>query len=77
MAQVIATIGPWSIEQDGTMTHESPKYYIEGSRLGEDNWIQHMLEKRWVDPRIFVRAYLYACQTAGLKQVTISTSKMF
>ena len=77
MAKVIATVGPWTIEQDGTMNHDSMNYVIEGSRLGEDNWIQHMIEKRWVDPRIFVRAYLMACQIAGLKTVTISTSKMF
>ena len=77
MAKVIATVGPWQIEQDGTMIAENMNYIIDGSRLGEDNWIQHMLEKRWVDPRVFVRAYLMACQIAGLHTVTISTTKMF
>ena len=78
MAKVIATIDSWKIEEDGTMVHDGrPWYEIDGSRLGEDHWIQHMIAKNWVDARKFVRAYLYACQIAGLKQVTISTSKMF
>lgn len=70
-------VGPWKILRDGTMVHQSPSYDIEGARLGEDNWIQHMAEKRWVDLRVFVRAYLTACQVRGLRQVTISTTKMF
>lgn len=59
------------------MKHETPWYEIDGNRLAEDNWIQHMAEKRWVDPREFIRAYLLACQVRGLKSVTISTLKMF
>ena len=70
-------IGPWKILRDGTMEHESPGYYIEGHRLGEPNWIQHMAEKRWCDLRIFVRAYLFACQVRKLKTVTIRTDMMF
>lgn len=76
-AQAIYNVGPWAIEKDGTMVHNSPEYIIDGDRLREDNWIQHMAEKRWCDLRVFVRAYLLACQTAGLRSVTINTSKMF
>lgn len=70
-------VGPWKILKDGTMLHASPAYDIDGDRLAEDNWIQHMAEKRWVDLRVFLRAYLTACQVRGLRTVTISTSKMF
>ena len=70
-------VGPWKILKDGTMLHASPAYDIAGDRLAEDNWIQHMADKRWVDLRVFVRAYLTACQVRGLRTVTISTSKMF
>lgn len=70
-------IGSWTIAKDGTMKHGSPLYEIEGDRLSEDNWIQHMTEKRWVDAREFIRAYLIACQVRGLNTVTISTHKMF
>lgn len=62
---------------DGTMVHASPAYDIEGSRLTEPNWIQHMAEKRWVDLKIFVRAYLVACQVRSIKTVTIRTDMMF
>lgn len=70
-------IGSWKIEKDGTMVHQDTNYYIEGDRLSEDNWIQHMAEKKWVDLRQFVRAYLLACQVRGIKSVKISTSKMW
>lgn len=71
------TVGPWKIMTDGTMIHESPAYDIEGARLDAPNWIQHMAEKRWVDLRVFLRAYLLACQVRGLKTVTIRTDMMF
>ena len=70
-------VGSWTIEKDGTMTHDSPYYYIEGPRLGTENWITHMAGKRWVDLRTFVRAYFTACQVRGLRTVTLRTDFMF
>lgn len=69
--KTLTTIGPWAIGTDGTMVHESPYYYIEGSRLNNENWILHMADKRWVDVRIFVRAFFTACRIRGLDKVTI------
>lgn len=70
-------IGSWFIEPDGSMTHASPAYDIDGARLAEGNWITHMAEKRWVDLREFVRAYFTACQIRGLRTVSLRTDFMF
>lgn len=77
MNKEVMQIGPWKVMDDGTMLHASPAYVIDGVRLAEPNWIQHMAEKRWVDLRIFVRAYLSACRVRGLNTVTIRTDMMF
>lgn len=77
MNEQATKIGPWTIMKDGTMVHASPAYDIDGDRLAEPNWIQHMAEKRWCDLRVFVRAYLIACQVRRIKTVTIHTDMMF
>jgi hypothetical protein len=69
-------IGTWEIEPDGSMLHEKPYYCIEGNRLGEGNWLTHMVAKNWVDAREFVRAYFIACQIRGLESVTLNPNYM-
>lgn len=73
----IEKIGPWSIEQDGTMVHESTNYYIEGARLNDENWLTHMARKKWVDMKEFVDAYFTACRVRGLDRVSIRTDLMW
>lgn len=70
-------VGTWAIDRAGNMYHASPAYDIDGSRLGDGNWITHMAAKRWVDMREFVRAYFTACQIRGLRTVSLRTDFMF
>lgn len=61
----------WTVEPDGSMVHNGrPFYEITGARL-EENWLEHMSEKTWVDMNTFVPAYITACYRAGVKSVEI------
>lgn len=61
----------WKVGPDGSMTHEDPYYFIEGCRLDE-NWLEHMSQKKWVNMNTFVRAYIRACYTARVNTVQIT-----
>lgn len=67
----------WEIEPDGTMVHERTRYYILGESLCEGNWIVHMLQKTWVDPRGFIEAFFEACRVRGLDRVTLDPKITF
>lgn len=63
----------WTVEDDGTMIYNGRgRYVIEGYRLADENWLDHMSQKSWVDMNTFVPAYLRACENAGVTTVKVT-----
>lgn len=60
----------WWISPQGDMNHVSD-YCINAYRLGEDDWILHLMEKSWFDANTFLPAYFEACRRAEIKTVEI------
>lgn len=61
----------WTVSKDGDISHKGNEYVIASFRLGAENWIGHMAEKRWVDMNTFIPAYIEACRRAGVTFVQI------
>ena len=58
----------WCLSADGDMA--CGNYFIDKERLAE-NWIGHMMGKKWFDANTFIPAYVEACRRAGVRQVNI------
>lgn len=66
--------GIWKVSNKGTLTCKRDNgftYDIHFDRLTENNWIQHMREKIWVDMNDFIPAYFEALRRRGIKELTI------
>ena len=61
----------WAVSKDGDISHKGNEYVIASFRLGRENWLGHMAEKRWVDLNTFIPAYIEACRRAGVTLVKI------
>lgn len=61
--------GKWVVCKNGDMDYNN-RYFIDHARL-EENWIQHLSEKGWIDFNDFIPAYLQALQNANKKTITI------
>lgn len=66
-----AQASDWAVDQYGNMEHKKTGYCITHERLDE-NWLEHMSEKTWVNMNTFVRAYIRACYLANVKKVSIT-----
>lgn len=75
--KIVANVGSWNIEKDGSMTHETPYYDIDGASLSTGNWLTHMACKRWVDMREFTHAFFTACRVRGIQNVTLRADITF
>jgi hypothetical protein len=53
--------GVWAITQNGIHCLYTP-YYIDKSRLGEDDWVEHVTEKIWVVASDFIAVFNRAKQ---------------
>lgn len=62
----------WAVSKDGDIKHKETGYYIAAFRLGRENWLGHMANKRWVDFNTFIPAYIEACHRAGVTTVAIA-----
>lgn len=63
----------WFISPNGDMYASFGRYTIEAIRLKEEDWIIHLMEKKWFDANTFIPAYFEACKRAKIKEVTIQT----
>jgi len=61
--------GKWVVSKNGDLDYDS-RYFIDHTRLDED-WIQHLSEKGWIDFNTFIPAYLQALRNANKKTITI------
>lgn len=66
-----AKTNDWTVGSDGTMSHKRYYYIIEGRSLYEGNWLDHMMQKTWVDMNTFVPAFLEACSRARVEEVRV------
>jgi len=64
----------WAISDDGSMIQVEEDYPIHHSRLEENDWFLHLMEKAWFDANTFIPAYLEACARSGLKNVVVLTT---
>lgn len=62
----------WEISPEGDMIGWG-YYWIASERLGESDWILHLMEKAAFNANTFIPAYFEACRRAGLKEITIIT----
>jgi hypothetical protein len=53
-------IGKWNVKINGDLEYDGGRYYIDGKRLTEANWIAQMFEKGWIDFNEFMPAYFQA-----------------
>jgi len=71
--------GNWYVEENGYLYYKDQMkpveimYDLDEKRLKEQDWILHMLEKRWCNMNDFIPAYLHACKNAGIQILTIKT----
>ena len=63
--------GDWVVSKKGDMTYKKGRYFIDYYRLYDDNddWIEHMSHKTWIDMFDFIPAYLQALKNAGLQHI--------
>ena len=62
--------GDWKVYNNGDMVYRDGQYEIAGARLKEQ-WITHLISKRWIDYNEFIPAYLQACYNAEINKVDI------
>lgn len=60
----------WLLSRQGDM-YCNNDYDIPASRLTEDDWLLHLMEKGWFDANTFIPAYFEALRRANIKIVTI------
>ena len=58
-------------EQDLQITQYEWEVLIPKEQLSNGVWLSDMIEESGIDYGEFVRAYLLACEKAGIKQITI------
>ena len=63
------TFGKWVVSKNGDMDYDN-RYFIDHSRLDED-WIQHLMEKGWIDFNTFIPAYIQALYNAKKTHIKI------
>jgi hypothetical protein len=59
----------WMVTQYGLEAIEVD-YPIEANRLNENDWLQHMAEKTWIDLEEFIVAYALALVLHGRAKMT-------
>lgn len=67
-SSIVQIVGQWAITRYG-LDFIGPVYQIAKAQLPgqvDYSWVDHMSEKKWVDLKIFKRAYLAACKYHGV-----------
>ena len=57
--------GDWFMSTFGDLYNAWVDYSIPHTRLGEDDWILHLMNKDWFDANTFLPAYMEACRRCG------------
>jgi len=68
----IINFGKWHVSNNGDMEYDNGRYFIEGTRLTETDWIYHLLtSKSWIDWNEFIPAYFQALKNINKEFVKI------
>jgi hypothetical protein len=68
----LTDFGKWHVSKNGDMEYDNGRYFIEASRISEDNWILHMLDsKGWIDYNEFIPAYFQALKNINKQFIKI------
>ena len=62
----------WWLSEAGDM-YGGYYSFINAERLNEQDWLLHLMGKKWFDANTFLPAYMEACRRAGLREVKIIT----
>ncbi len=54
------------LEQVSQQDFVGSPYWIDVASLGSQDWITHMMQKKWVDVDAFSEAYRKACEFFGI-----------
>ena len=65
--------GKWVVSSNGDLDYDN-RYFIDHTRLDED-WIQHLMEKGWINFNDFIPAYIEALYRANKTEITIKLYK--
>ena len=64
----------WKVYKNGDIFHKEMNYLIEGIRLQENDWIEHMIDKNWVNLNNFMPAYFQALANINISKINIIRS---
>ena len=71
-AVLMDTFEFWEVSEDGNITCKSHTYEIPKERLGEMNWLSHILQKNEKSKeKEFYFAYIKALKNAGYNSIVI------
>lgn len=63
--------GKWKVYQNGDIDFDNGHYFIDGSRLQDEDWIYHLLEKNWVNMNDFLPAYFQALKNIDIELIQV------
>jgi hypothetical protein len=63
--------GKWKVYQNGDIDFDNGYYFIDGSRLQDEDWIYHLLEKNWVNMNDFLPAYFQALKNIDIELIQV------
>lgn len=65
------TFGDWHVSEEGDMEFQDGRYFISSDRLTQDNWILHLMSKKWINFNEFIPAYFHALNITGNTTITL------
>ena len=65
---ILARFGDWAICKDG-LNCLYINYHVAKTRFHESDWIEHVTEKPWVNPKDFIKAFETAKEMAAIGKI--------
>jgi len=63
--------GKWTVTKSGDMEYDNGRYFLEASKLTQENTLLHMFSKAWIDWNEFLPAYFQALSNTKKQKMTI------
>ena len=63
----------WYLSPTGDMAYTGNLYPIYDYQLEQNDWMIHLMEKKWFDANTFIPAYFEACKRKGIQYLLIQT----
>lgn len=65
------TFGKWKVSLNGDMVYDNGIYEIHSDQLKENNWINHLFGKNWINWNEFIPAYFQALRNIKQEELTM------